>query len=78
MASQTMTRCSAPCSGLDAAVSGAHLWIGPMGGPIVAMDCGSTNGSFLNDRYEQRLSQVAIANGDVVSINPALRFALVA
>jgi S1-C subfamily serine protease len=63
----------------DAAVSGAHLWIGPMDGRIVAMDCGSTNGTFLNERYQQRLRHAALGAGDVVTIGqPNVKFALVA
>jgi serine protease Do len=63
----------------DAAVSGAHVWIGPRDGRFVVQDCGSLNGTFLNERYHQRVEQAHLGTGDVLTVGQGTAtFALVA
>lgn len=50
----------------DPQVSGRHLWIGPVGGRIVARDNGSTNGTFLNNDLAQRITEVELNDRDVL------------
>ena len=52
----------------DSQVSGQHLWIGPAGGRIVARDMGSTNGTYHNNRTDQRVTEVALGDGDVLAL----------
>ncbi|MBI5503121.1 MAG: trypsin-like peptidase domain-containing protein [Deltaproteobacteria bacterium] len=52
----------------DSQVSGQHLWIGPAGGRIVARDMGSTNGTYHNNRTDQRVTEVPLAEGDVLAL----------
>jgi hypothetical protein len=50
----------------DGQVSGQHMWIGPAAGRIVVRDMGSTNGTYLNNRLDQRITEVALNEGDVL------------
>ncbi|MBI5487979.1 MAG: trypsin-like peptidase domain-containing protein [Deltaproteobacteria bacterium] len=52
----------------DSQVSGQHLWIGPAGGRIVARDMGSTNGTYHNNRTDQRVTEIPLAEGDVLAL----------
>jgi hypothetical protein len=52
----------------DSEVSGQHVWIGTVGGKVVARDCGSTNGTFLNGDMSRRISEVPLSDGDVLTL----------
>lgn len=52
----------------DSQVSGQHLWVGPAGGKFVAKDMGSTNGTFVNNRMDQRLTERTLADGDQLAL----------
>ena len=52
----------------DSQVSGQHLWVGPAGGKFVAKDMGSTNGTFVNNRTDQRLTERTLADGDQLAL----------
>jgi serine protease Do len=52
----------------DSQVSGQHLWIGPAGGRIVVRDVGSTNGTYLNNRADQRVTEAPLNEGDVLAL----------
>jgi hypothetical protein len=52
----------------DSQVSGQHLWIGPAGGRIVARDMGSTNGTYHDNRAGQRITEIPLGEGDVLSL----------
>ena len=52
----------------DGQVSATHVWIGPAGGRLVARDVGSTNGTFLNGRMDQRVTEVALNDRDVLTL----------
>lgn len=49
-------------------VSGQHLWVGPVNGRFVARDCNSTNGTYLNNRMDQRITEVELNDGDVLAL----------
>jgi V8-like Glu-specific endopeptidase len=53
---------------LDQQISGQHLWVGPVNGHFVARDCNSTNGSYINGRMEQRIAEVELNDGDVLTL----------
>ena len=53
----------------DGRVSGVHLWVGRRGDHIVAVDKGSTNGTFLNDMSIPRISEVTLRAGDVLILS---------
>ena len=52
----------------DRQVSGQHVWIGPLEGRIVARDYGSTNGTFLNGDLVNRVTELALSDGDVLTL----------
>jgi hypothetical protein len=52
----------------DSQVSGQHLWIGPAGGKFVVKDMGSTNGTYLNNRLDQRLTEATLNEGDQLAL----------
>ena len=52
----------------DRQVSGQHVWIGPLDGRIVARDYGSTNGTFLNGDLVNRVTELALSDGDVLTL----------
>ncbi len=49
-------------------VSGQHLWLGLGNGKFMARDNGSTNGTFLNHEMNQRIGEVALKDGDVLTL----------
>ena len=53
----------------DGRVSGLHLWVGRRGDHVVAVDKGSTNGTFLNDMSIPRISEVTLRAGDVLILS---------
>ncbi len=52
----------------DRQVSGQHVWVGPLDGRIVARDYGSTNGTFLNGDLVNRVTELALHDGDVLTL----------
>jgi uncharacterized Tic20 family protein len=52
----------------DPQISGVHLWIGQEGGEIVLRDKQSTNGTFLNDKLDQPITEIILNDGDVVNV----------
>jgi pSer/pThr/pTyr-binding forkhead associated (FHA) protein len=50
----------------DSEISAQHAWVGPAGGAIVIRDGGSTNGTYLNHRLDQRVTEAPLHEGDVV------------
>ncbi len=52
----------------DRQVSGQHVWIGPLDGRIIARDYGSTNGTFLNADLVNRVTELALSDGDVLTL----------
>jgi S1-C subfamily serine protease len=60
----------------DPQVSSRHVWVGPAGGRIVARDQGSANGTFLNGRMEQRITEAPLGEGDtlILGVRGTVRF----
>lgn len=52
----------------DTEVSGQHVWVGVRGDKVIARDCGSTNGTFLNGNMGQRITEVTLSEGDVLTL----------
>jgi hypothetical protein len=52
----------------DHRASGKHVWIGFDNGKLVAIDQGTTNGTFVNDVNRGRISRVELRDGDVVIV----------
>ncbi len=52
----------------DVQVSGAHVWVGPVGGKIIARESGSKNGTFLNDELTKTITEVELKPGDVLTL----------
>lgn len=52
----------------DRQVSGQHVWVGPLEGRIIARDYGSTNGTFLNGDLVNRVTELALSDGDVLTL----------
>ncbi len=52
----------------DSRASGKHVWIGLENGRLVAIDQGTTNGTFLNDVKHGRISRVELKDGDIVIV----------
>lgn len=50
----------------DSRISRRHVWIGVRDGAVVAIEQGSTNGTFLNDVGSPRITRVPLKPGDVV------------
>jgi pSer/pThr/pTyr-binding forkhead associated (FHA) protein len=50
----------------DSQVSGQHCWIGPSGGRFIVRDQGSTNGTFLNNKMDQRVTESPLKEGDIL------------
>jgi hypothetical protein len=48
--------------------SAKHVWIGVEQGKIVAIDQGTTNGTFVNDLARGRVSRAELQNGDTVIV----------
>ena len=53
----------------DHRASGKHVWLGIEGGKLVAIDQGTTNGTFLNDVTRGRITRAELRDGDVVIVS---------
>ncbi len=53
----------------DPRSSGKHVWIGYEHGTLVAIDQGTTNGTFVNDVRNGRISKAPLKDGDVVIVS---------
>jgi S1-C subfamily serine protease len=53
----------------DARASGKHVWIGYENGVLVAIDQGTTNGTFVNDVRYGRISKATLKDGDTVIVS---------
>lgn len=53
----------------DARASGKHVWIGYEQGQLVAVDQGTTNGTFVNDVRLGRISRAFLKDGDTVIVS---------
>jgi len=52
----------------DPRASGKHVWIGIVQGQLVAIDQGTTNGTYINDIARGRISRAELRDGDVVIV----------
>lgn len=52
----------------DSRASGKHVWIGYENGALVAIDQGTTNGTFVNDVRLGRISKAPLKDGDTVIV----------
>jgi TolA-binding protein len=52
----------------DHRASGKHVWIGMDQGRLVAIDQGTTNGTYINDITRGRISRAELRDGDVVIV----------
>lgn len=52
----------------DSRASGKHVWIGMDQGRLVAIDQGTTNGTFINDPRNGRITRHELRDGDVVIV----------
>ncbi|MEO9158207.1 MAG: FHA domain-containing protein, partial [Kofleriaceae bacterium] len=46
-----------------------HVWIGIENGKLVAIDQGTTNGTFVNDIGRGRITRAELRDGDVVIVS---------
>ena len=53
----------------DSRASGKHVWIGYEAGVLVAIDQGTTNGTFVNDVRLGRISKAPLKDGDTVIVS---------
>lgn len=53
----------------DSRASGKHVWIGYENGVLVAIDQGTTNGTFVNDVRNGRISKAPLKDGDTVIVS---------
>lgn len=53
----------------DSRASGKHVWIGYENGVLVAVDQGTTNGTFVNDVRLGRISKAPLKDGDIVIVS---------
>jgi len=53
----------------DHRASGKHVWIGIEQGKLVAIDQGTTNGTYLNDITRGRITRAELRDGDVVIVS---------
>jgi hypothetical protein len=53
----------------DHRASGKHVWIGIDQGKLVAIDQGTTNGTYLNDIGRGRITRAELRDGDVVIVS---------
>lgn len=53
----------------DVRISSRHLWIGVRDGQVVAIDSGSTNGTFLNAISGGRIGEVKLNAGDTIILS---------
>jgi len=52
----------------DHRASGKHVWIGIVQDQLVAIDQGTTNGTYINDITRGRISRAQLRDGDVVIV----------
>lgn len=52
----------------DTQVSGQHLWIGMVDGKVIVKDAGSTNGTYINGRFDQRVTETELNDRDVLTL----------
>jgi S1-C subfamily serine protease len=52
----------------DQRASGKHVWIGIENGRLVAIDQGTTNGTYINDMMRGRITRAELRDGDVVIV----------
>ena len=52
----------------DQRASGKHVWIGIENGRLVAIDQGTTNGTYINDVLRGRITRAELRDGDVVIV----------
>lgn len=52
----------------DSRASGKHVWIGYENGVLVAVDQGTTNGTFVNDVRLGRISKAPLKDGDTIIV----------
>jgi serine protease Do len=53
----------------DSRASGKHVWIGIDNGKLVAIDQGTTNGTYVNDVMRGRITRYELRDGDVVIVS---------
>ncbi|HEY1556618.1 MAG TPA: trypsin-like peptidase domain-containing protein [Kofleriaceae bacterium] len=53
----------------DQRASGKHVWIGIENGKLVAIDQGTTNGTYVNDIARGRISRAELRDGDIVIVS---------
>ncbi|HTR56025.1 MAG TPA: trypsin-like peptidase domain-containing protein [Kofleriaceae bacterium] len=53
----------------DQRASGKHVWIGMENGRLVAIDQGTTNGTYVNDIARGRISRAELRDGDIVIVS---------
>ncbi|MFT3694853.1 MAG: trypsin-like peptidase domain-containing protein [Kofleriaceae bacterium] len=53
----------------DHRASGKHVWIGIENGKLVAIDQGTTNGTYINDIGRGRITRAELRDGDVVIVS---------
>ncbi|MEO8842912.1 MAG: trypsin-like peptidase domain-containing protein [Kofleriaceae bacterium] len=53
----------------DHRASGKHVWIGIENGKLVAIDQGTTNGTYVNDVTRGRITHAELRDGDVVIVS---------
>ncbi|HUS26977.1 MAG TPA: trypsin-like peptidase domain-containing protein [Kofleriaceae bacterium] len=53
----------------DSRASGKHVWIGIDNGKLVAIDQGTTNGTYVNDIMRGRITRHELRDGDVVIVS---------
>jgi serine protease Do len=53
----------------DSRASGKHVWIGYENGVLVAIDQGTTNGTYVNDVRHGRISKAPLKDGDTVIVS---------
>jgi serine protease Do len=53
----------------DHRASGKHVWIGMENGRLVAIDQGTTNGTFVNDVMRGRITRAELRDGDIVIVS---------
>lgn len=59
----------------DSRVSKRHVWVGLRNGEVVAIDQGSTNGTYVNDPASPRIHEQRLSSGDVLIVsNDVARF----
>jgi hypothetical protein len=53
----------------DNRISKRHVWVGPRGGRVTAVDQGSTNGTYLNQLSSRRVTEVFLNAGDTLILS---------